>query len=270
MKKILLTTIGLFTVAALPANAADLGRMPVKAPVMAAPVWSWTGFYIGGNVGYSWGRSDTTVTFTNNVNAASVSSGNKFDMEGIIGGGQIGYNWQSGLWVLGVETDFQGSDQNGSTNFLCGANGTICSPGNTALLTTSAPVALSFNQKLDWFGTLRGRVGWTIAPTILLYGTGGLAYGGIKTDGVLSAYNANAGAVNTGFSHSATRVGWTAGAGAEGQLVGNWTAKIEYLYVDYGTLSGTVISVGTSPVVNANYSSRITDHILRGGINYKF
>lgn len=271
MKKLISATIGLMALTALPASAADLGRMPVKAPMVAAPVWTWTGFYLGGNVGYSWGRSNTDITFTNAATGALLGAGNaKFDMEGIIGGGQIGYNWQTSLWVLGVEADFQGSGQKGDVTFLCGTTGATCSPGNTANLAVLAPVSATLSQKLEWFGTLRGRLGWAIAPTILLYGTGGLAYGSIKSDGVVSAYSAGGAAVGTAYSNSSTRAGWTAGGGVEFQIAGNWTGKAEYLYADYGTVSWTAPTVGTVPLINANFNSRVTDHILRGGINYKF
>jgi outer membrane immunogenic protein len=254
---------------AIPASAADLPtRMPVKAPIV--PVWSWTGFYVGANLGYSWGRSSTDATFNNaTTGALDGTASDKFNLNGVIGGGQLGYNWQTGMWVLGVETDFQGSAEKGSTTFFCGT-GQSCSTINTAIPAGAAPANASFNQKIDWFGTLRGRVGYTVVPTVLLYATGGLAYASIKTDGVLTAYNSGGIAVGTAFSNSSTRVGWTVGGGIEGQISGNWTAKAEYLYIDYGSLSGSAASVGTLPLFNFGYNSHVTDQVVRAGINYRF
>jgi outer membrane immunogenic protein len=277
MKMILLAGIGLLAIAtaAAPATAADL---PVKAPVYkAAPIdpWNWSGFYIGGNVGYSWGNSDTDAVFSNATSGAFLfAQSNSFDMNGVIGGGQIGYNWQfAPTWVMGIEADIQASGQDGSTSFLC--PGTICSAGLTAIPAASAPSTATLNQSLDWFGTVRGRIGYTFTPTILAYFTGGLAYGKIATDGTLSGFNANGLPTTVAFSGDTTKAGWTIGGGIEGRIAGNWTAKIEYLYMDFGTVSTTAVSPlifvpapGTG--LRADFSSRVTDNVVRVGINYKF
>ena len=261
----------------MPAGAADLpARMPVKAPILV-PVWNWTGFYVGGNVGYSWGKSDTHVDYFNPVTGlpiappAGSTTDSKFNLNGAIGGGQFGYNWQSSNWVWGLETDIQWSGQKGSTNFLC----SVVNPNvpGACLGSTFVPAGvtgstLSLNQKLEWFGTLRGRLGATVTPDILVYATGGLAYGEIKSDGTLTGPNAGGVLVGTPFSQSSTKAGWTVGAGLEGHITGNWTGKIEYLYMDLGRVSGTVANTPAS--IGANYSSKITDNILRVGINYKF
>ena len=151
---------GVLTMAS--ANAAD---MPMKAP--PAPIvapWNWTGFYAGLNIGYSWGNSDTDAAFFNNTTGALLFAANSdFHLNGVIGGGQIGYNWQWSNFVLGVEADIQASGQKGDTTFLC--PGTVCNLGLTALPAASASVGVgSFNQKLDWFGTLRARAGVTVTP----------------------------------------------------------------------------------------------------------
>jgi len=249
------------------ATAASGADMPVylKAP---PPVWSWTGFYLGGNVGYGWGKSDTTVSFFDPSGNLLSSSNGAIGMDGVIGGGQIGYNWQNRNWVWGLETDLQASGQKGSGTFVCGlACGIV--PG----------VSETINQKLDWFGTVRGRLGYTVTPTVLLYGTGGLAYGDIKTDGTISDPAA--------FSVSTVKTGWTAGVGVEARIVGNWTAKIEYLFMDLGHASGSVTDQPTgnicsinhtasvtscqpSNALTSNFSSAFTDNIVRVGVNYKF
>ena len=217
------------------ASAASAADMPVylKAP---PPVWSWTGFYLGGNVGYSWGKSATTVSFLDVSGSVIASDTHTFDLNGVIGGGQVGYNWQKGSWVLGLETDIQASGQKGSSDFVC----------PTGICKATGPVTETLDQKLDWFGTVRGRLGFTVTPTVLLYGTGGLAYGDIKTDGTISD--------PTTFSTSTIKAGWTAGAGIEARIAGNWTAKLEYLYMDLGNVSGGL--VGT-PIVIPNNCLRV-------------
>jgi outer membrane immunogenic protein len=247
------------------ASAADLAARPyTKAPVMA-PVYDWTGFYIGGNVGYSWGRSSDTSTLTNGAGTVLFTSGAGTNMDGVIGGGQIGYNWQVQNWVWGLEADIQASDQKGRRDFLCPTG--VCTPPFGVIAVFPGPaVPVALDQKLEWFGTVRGRVGVLATPQVLFYATGGLAYGEVNTSAVI-------GAGAFGFNANDTRVGYTVGAGVEGAIGGNWTAKLEYLYMDLGRTSGTFLT--TIPalgggVLSHNYSSRITDNIVRVGLNYKF
>ncbi len=137
------------------------------------------------------------------------------------------------------------------------------------IVTPGAAVAATLNQKIDWFGTVRGRAGVLVDPKVLLYATGGLAYGGVNTSETIGG---------TSFSATDTRVGYTVGAGIEGAIGGNWTAKLEYLYVDLGRTSGsfaTAIAASgggavTSGTLTSAYSSHVTDNILRVGVNYKF
>jgi outer membrane immunogenic protein len=252
---------------ASPALAADLSPL-YKAPPPPAPIFSWTGFYAGVNIGYSWGNSDTTAAFSGIAAPASSS----FSMDGVIGGGQIGYNWQSSNWVFGLEADIQGSGQNGSTGFVCPAG--VCTPGTAVpgilpVFLPGPPVFTNLSQRLDWFGTVRARLGTTITPTFLAYVTGGLAYGEVDTNGTVTS-----GGLAGGFSSSATNAGWTVGGGIEAQLSGNWTGKIEYLYMDLGTVSGgpfpTLIPALGGGFLAGSFSSHITDNIVRVGLNYKF
>ena len=186
-------------------------------------------------------------------------------MDGIIGGGQIGYNWQVQNWVWGLEADIQGSDQKGRRDFLCPTG--VCTPPFGVIAVFPGPaVPVALDQKLEWFGTVRGRVGVLATPQVLFYATGGLAYGEVNT-------SATIGAGAFGFNAHDTRVGYTVGAGVEGALGGNWTAKLEYLYMDLGRTSGsflTTIPALGGGVLSYNYSSRITDNIVRVGVNYKF
>jgi len=272
MKKLLICAAAFSALSMTSAVAAD---MPVKAPVVAP--YSWTGWYAGVNAGYSWGKSNTDVafaTFPGGVPivppAGSITSVNS-KLNGAIAGLQAGYNWQKDKLVLGIEGDIQWSGQKGSSDFLCAVppfGAATCSPLSTFSAPGVAGTTLSLDQKLQWFGTLRGRVGVTPAPTRLVYLTGGLAVGGIKTDGTLTGITGGGAAIAATGSSSTTKAGWTVGAGLEGLISGKWTGKIEYLYVDYGTVNGTFVNAGGG--IQANFSSHITDHVLRAGVNYHF
>jgi outer membrane immunogenic protein len=281
MKKIVSAGIGLLALAGAmqPAAAADIA---VKAPVYKAPpfvvdAWNWTGFYVGLNGGYSWGRSRTDVTYFTVPGGVpivpppgSITSAN-FNLNGGVFGAQAGYNWQSGSWVGGIETDIQWSGQKGSADFLCAVipvAGGPCLPGATFAPAGATGATLHIDQNLQWFGTLRGRIGGLVTPSVLAYLTGGLAYGEIKTAGTLGGFTPGGVATAVAFSNNVTKAGWTIGGGLEGRLGGNWTGKVEYLYMDLGTVSGTVNNAPAG--IGANWSSRITDNIFRVGVNYHF
>ena len=290
MKRLLIAAGISGTSAAGFAAAADM-RMPVKAPPPAVAVYNWTGFYIGGNAGYSWGEASTdgSLTGTQNVSVFRTAGPDllssvttvvgpigynvgRTNVDGFVGGGQLGYNWQvDRSWVLGIEADFQGSTAQGSAT---GCSVATCAAGSAFL---------TVEQKLEWFGTLRGRVGWLVTDRVMLYGTGGLAYGHLKTN-----FAAGINGIGTAASigSSSTQVGWTAGAGVEGAIDRNWTVKLEYLYVDLGDFgngssSATFVTnqlntplVAQNTVTTTTFTNtlatRFTDHILRAGINYRF
>jgi outer membrane immunogenic protein len=268
MKRLTLTGIALVSLAVGPAMAADL-RTPVytKAPVMA-PIYNWTGFYIGLNGGYSWGRSNTDFTITSTIAGVPAGSVSQ-DINGWVGGGQIGYNWQSGTFVFGLEADIQATGQKGTFNFATPA---LC-PTITIAVLPCVTGSGSIEQELPWFGTLRGRLGVTPSPTWLLYVTGGLAYGQVDTEATFSATSAFVGgpviaSVSAASNSSTTRVGWVIGAGAEWAISGPWSAKLEYLYMDLGTVNTSF--AGPAPFTLMTTSSRITDNIVRVGVNYRF
>ena len=274
MKRILLSA--LHVASAVPALAADLSvkARPMPPPI---PVWTWDGFYIGINGGYSWGRSNTTVSYFNTITGAPIipPAGSitdaGFNLDGGVFGGQIGYNWQFSSWLFGLEADAQWSGQKGSAAFLCSAAGLLpgaCFPGSTFLPVGTLGVGLAVDKKLEWFGTVRGRLGVLASPTWLLYVTGGLAFGEVQTDAVLTSITAGGAVVALAGSSSKTHAGWTIGGGIEGNLGGNWTAKAEYLYMDLGTFDTTVTV--PAALIGANISSRVTDNIFRVGINYHF
>src|SRR5258705_7370349 len=228
----------------VPALAADL---LVKAPPRKAPVvvpYSWTGWYIGANAGYGVGQGQGTFAFGPALETFNAMPAGAF------GGGQLGYNYQFGSFVVGAETDIQGAGISDTRTCLLG-----CIPGSSALI----------DQKLNWFGTTRARLGLANGP-VLTYVTGGAAYGGTET-GLTTTF----GGATAASSVSATKSGWTWGTGVEAALGGNWTAKAEYLYMDLGSssASNTVAVPGAGAVISTlNVKNR--EQLFRAGINYHF
>jgi outer membrane immunogenic protein len=265
MKKFLLAACAVAAFAATEtANAAD---MPLKAPPPPAPVFSWTGWYLGVNLGGSFGRAGDTVSFGA---APTVFSSTSQRLDGVIGGGQIGYNWQANNWLFGLEADIQGSGERGSSTRTAGVAG-FC--GVIAVFPCTDTGTLVDQEKLPWFGTVRGRLGVLASPTWLFYVTGGLAYGEIKSSETLTTTGAPflGGGLPAGTfasSFNTTRAGWTLGGGVEGVITGNWTAKLEYLYMDYGKINRTF--VGIAPFSPIFLSTHVTDNVVRAGLNYHF
>jgi outer membrane immunogenic protein len=265
-------------------------------PAIAQPA-TWTGFYVGANIGGSWGNSSSSFAVTDATTGVGRNlSASDFDMHGVIGGGQFGYNWQSSNWVLGLEADIQASSQKGVGRSICAAGslatgaGTVfsssCLPGHLGdtrdFDTPAGSVTSRLSQSLDWFGTVRGRVGYIAAPGLLAYLTGGLAYGRIESTLAVNGTNITGGQgtntliltpVSAALNTSHINTGWTIGAGTEINLSGNWTAKIEYLYVDLGTVSGSTVTPLVSvsgAFLASSFNSHITDHIARFGLNYRW
>jgi len=242
----------------VPAMAAD---MAVKAPV---PVYapSWTGCYVGGNVGGGWGQNTGTRGIINAGNATlnagvSVPVTLNTGSSGVVGGGQIGCNYQAGSIVLGAETDIQGSGiQGSSTVFIPSPDGGITDPSTS-----------HGNERISWFGTARARLGFTLGDKLLLYGTGGLAYGGVKDSA--SFVLTPSGDGNYAGATSETKSGWTAGAGGEYAFNGNWSLRAEYLYVDLGSTAVRMFDPNR-PGTFIDYSFQHRDNIVRVGLNYRF
>jgi outer membrane immunogenic protein len=223
------------------AVAADLGpynppsprREPIYEPVREGP-WNWQGLYLGGNAGYAWGNTDVTATGPGFAGAGGVSP------EGWLGGGQIGYNVQFDWLVLGVEADLQSADISDSATFGSGA-------GAFTQATTD----------IDWFSTLRGRIGYAAGPT-LIYFTGGWAFANVD----YGATTTTAGPTTVSMSSDGMKSGYTVGGGVEWAFAPNWSLKTEYLFVDLGK------ETFSSP---AGTSTSDTDfHTARVGLNYHF
>ena len=205
------------------ALAADLpAREYSKAPSPLAPepVYTWTGLYIGANAGYGWATTSSSD---------SGGSGSN-DLNGFVGGGQIGYNWQAGNLVLGVEGDFQGSAQKRSDTVL----------------------GVTVDQKIPWFATARGRIGYA-ADSLLIYATGGAAWVNYKVSGTY---------LGVTVSDDASKTAWTVGGGVEWMFAPKWSVKAEYLYMDTGDRTVTLFGVP--------FSGRAKDNVVRVGANFHF
>ena len=212
------------------AQAADIAaRPPAQAYQPAMKSFDWTGFYIGINGGYGGGRSSWS-------DAAVGTDSNRFSTSGGTLGGQLGYNWQVGSAVLGVETDMNWMNAKGST----GSGGVCATDGGGSCQTQQS-----------WLGTTRARIGYAF-DRWLPYITGGVAYGDIRAT------------QPTGTS-SSTKTGWTAGAGVEYGITQNWSAKLEYLHADLGTATFMGAASGTSSL-----KVPITDDLARVGLNYRW
>jgi outer membrane immunogenic protein len=255
--------------------------MAVKAPPSApAPVDSWTGWYVGGNVGASFGNVKTdynaapVTVFVAGTPITGFARSDTVYPSGFIGGGQIGYNWQlSPVWVVGLEADIQGAMEKDSNSFTNLFDFPIGPPGN---VTGSA--VTSYQTKIDWFGTVRPRVGYVWANgAVMTYVTGGLAYGKVDLEGTTLVSGTAPGGIQfsiaQAFGHSHVNTGWTVGSGTEGRLsIPGWTYKLEYLYVDLGSLDDTsavAIASGASGGQTHTHA-HFTDNIFRAGLNYQF
>jgi outer membrane immunogenic protein len=254
--------------------AADLPsrkEAPVYIPPPPPPPL-WTGLYAGLNIGGGWDASNggqgesayydprytigapiytTSLTPVNQGNNLFfLPNGNTVGSQGgVVGGAQIGYNFQFNQFVLGVETDFQGTSLSGGGNnplvsypAFYNNSGGFGTNNNLAAL----GAVTGANISLSWFGTVRGRAGYLITPTLLIYGTGGFAYGQVSA-----------------WGFNTTPTGWTAGGGVEWLFAPHWSAKAEYLYVD---LSGVQGNNGWN--VGNNFHPQL--NVVRAGINYHF
>jgi len=243
-------------------SAADLGAGPyTKTPSYIVPAYSWSGGYVGFNLGYGWGRSSDTATFVGPPSLFTDTA--NLTMNGVVGGGQIGFNVQMQNWVFGGEADFQGTNQKASHSFICPAG--TCSSVLIGIVPVPGPaVAVTTSQQLDFFGTARARVGIAVVPEVLLYATGGLAYGQVDTTS-----NIVGAAKQQNYD-----VGWVVGAGIEAAFGGGWSVRLEYLYLDLGDISGqfttAVLGPSGTAFLSQGFSSRVTDNIVRVGVNYKF
>jgi outer membrane immunogenic protein len=249
-------TLGLLASAALvlgASQAASAADLAVKA-LAPAPIATWTGFYIGAHVGAGWGTTESTLTSATLAPAPPVAFTLPIaqnSRSGFLGGGQVGYNWQTGWAVLGVQGDIAGMDVKGTTPCI---------------------VVFSCTAKSDWLATVSGRVGAVVADRALLYVKGGAAW--MNTTHSLSAPAALLGGglgLGTGAltSVESTASGWLLGMGVEYMFANHWTGFIEYNYIDFNTKSET-LTFAAIPGVSVNTDFRNKLSIAKVGVNYKF
>jgi len=246
------------------ARAADLpSRAPPPVYVPPAPIFTWTGVYIGGQVGYAWGQSN--FNFSDELGDFAALGNN---VDGVIGGAHVGYNLQLSQFVIGLEGDVDGTSLSRSRS--------------QSLVLGSLPGEIDINVRHNIEGSIRGRVGYAW-DRVLVYATGGAAFGG---------FNANASANFATFvpngigggsvfdvagqaSSSATRVGWTVGGGLEYAVTNNWSIRAEYRYTDFGR-STTFTNLGVTfggvvqPGIGAIVSRNFNENRVEVGFSYKF
>lgn len=263
------------------ASFADSTTKPPSAAISP----SWTGFYAGSNIGYGWTEDQSTAISSNDpatqvliLNAVPLSLNSPtLKSSGVLGGLQLGYNYQfAPNWLLGIETDLQVSD--------------LKDRSSGAFTELGVPFSSTAHQHVDWFGTVRGRLGFLITPDWLVYGTGGFAYGRVEQS--YSIAN-NAKFISIGFltapsficveasvcasgSDTQTRTGWTAGGGVEWRIP-NFailnrpaTVKLEYLHVNLGN-KDVIVRALSNPA--ASFTARFEDtafNVVRTGVNVRF
>jgi outer membrane immunogenic protein len=267
MKRYVLSMLAGTAAIALTASAASSADLPAPAPppmIAPVPIFTWTGFYVGVNAGYGWHENNENSIFvpagtfvTAPLASGTLTFGNDSG-DGFVGGGQIGYNYQMGSFVIGAEADIQWADLGG------GSNGAAFIP----LGFPPSFVAAGAAGGIEWFGTVRARLGFAF-DRALIYATGGFAYGGADEG------TSFAGFVN---DNEDTRTGWTLGAGFEYAFTDNLTAGIEGLWVSLnGSNNGAFIGTETTPggavlavTVPDNRDSDNEFFVARARLNYKF
>jgi outer membrane immunogenic protein len=225
------------------ASAADLNSAGGMKDIGYVSANVWTGFYLGANAGY--GENATSTDIDTYVDGGPVTSSSGFASKGAFGGAQVGYNVQRDRLVFGVETDLQLADLRSEKDVATGID----------------HLTRHLEQNVDWFGTVRGRLGYTFGHA-LVYATGGFAYAGVDSKGVASLYSAIPVAQ---WSRSNTETGYTVGGGLEYLINPAWSAKAEYLYIDLGSapLTGTsILGPITTNKLDNNFET------VRIGFNY--
>ncbi len=280
-KAILLSTVAALALVGSAARAADLGAAPYvrEAAVTVPAAYSWSRFYIGGNVGGSAqsGAASSAadpMALSKLVSLSVQPPSTDTIGKGILGGIQAGANYQAGIFVVGLEGDIDWSDISGSS-----------APSWSAALTVPGGVIGPFSvnsassAKLDWLSTARVRAGIEVTPRFLVYGTGGVAFG----DATMTNSTSIMGPVTLGGSPhclalcggdsvSSTKTGWAAGAGMEYAVTQHWSVKAEYLHADLGTLSASYVTTGLAgiPSTTIHNTAKIQEDIGRLGVNYRF
>jgi len=255
------------------AAAADLPR---KAPAYTPPppVYSWTGFYVGGTVGGAWSKADVSL---NTVNGASplyipsqipgldaIGSPN-VSASNVIAGAKVGYNQQWASFVLGLEGDISSFRFNRSAFTTGNPFPLILPPAHPNVANFDTNVATS------WLATVRGRLGYAV-DRLLFYGTGGAAFSNVSFSNAYQGHSPlGAGDEFGAASASETKTGWVAGGGIDYALAINWIVSVEYLHVDLGSIAASgLVTSGNDNTATMNFSTKIRSDLVRAGVAYKF
>lgn len=273
---------------------------------------NWSGYHVGLDAGYAWDPDIYTAAYPvfggienlqvnvfggfynglthGGASALSATGMVRPNVGGFIGGGQVGYDHQfSGRFIAGVEADFQGAAVRGRQGFLGAATTSTFFDGFSCLLGCTDTVAsfVNYEKSIDWLGTVRGRFGYLATPALLVYATGGLAYGGVTAHNAIvqrwgcCEYGPAIQSPGSVGHFSDTRVGWTVGGGLEWLFSSRWSAKVEYLYYDLGEVqftSGPLLSILPATINNPTVfdaivpttRTRFYGDMVRAGVNYRF
>jgi|SRR5262245_1989014 len=255
-------------------GAAQAADMPLKAPRVAAAPYSWSGFYVGGHVGYGWGDKDFALPgiageefgdcygkfqkcfdFSDLGNPALTHK-----LSGFLGGVQAGFNYQSGVWVLGVEGQFSWTGMDEKSNVLLGEY-ISCWCGYCS----SKDIGLNAKTEVNWVATIAGRIGYTF-DRFMIYAKGGVAFADQDYNWVVTKGDHDFASAKFGE----TRTGWMVGVGTEWALTGRWSAKLEYNYMDFGSKTLNVLAdvKGYQQEFKVNIDEQM--HVVKFGINYRF
>lgn len=246
----LLAALGISVGGLNTASAADLALKGAPPPALTSPVsiYNWTGFYLGAHVGDGWGTTESTATFSGallGIPGAFSLPITSQTFNGFLGGFQGGYNWQTGVLVLGVEGDFSFAGLKGNAPCL---------------------ILLNCSVKHDWVGDITGRVGLVVFDKAMIYIKGGAAW----ADSSYNVGNTIAGVAISG-SASTTRLGGLLGFGLEYPFLPKWSAKLEYNFISFGNQTLNIpVSVSGVGVLNAPTQINESMHIIKGGVNYHF
>jgi outer membrane immunogenic protein len=272
---------------ALGADLTARKGLPALPPPPAALPPIWTGFYAGLNAGVGFSDSNQINTLgapvvvggfyssavANALAYSTIGQAQTGNGAGFVGGGQVGYNYQFfNFFLAGVEADIQGVAGSDAGKARAG----VVSLASWLVPRESYASASTARQSVDYIGTVRGRFGWLALPTLLIYGTGGLAYGGVNMSTAFVAQETALPGIAGGTSYSDTRVGWVAGGGLEWLFLPSWSAKVEYQYYNLGNVTTTgVVTQATAagaPLAAAATQTtvRFNGNLVRAGLNYHF
>ena len=256
-RNILLALVSAIALTGSAAFAADLpSRAPPPVYLPPPPVFTWTGIYIGGQVGYAWSSGNFKFFGVDPISGIAFSASGDPNPNGVIGGGHVGYQYQINQWVLGIEGSVDGTSLSKTA--------VVALPG-----VFGGGATVNAHSSADIQGSIRGKLGiaW---DRVLIYATGGVAFGGFNTDWSLAGTTPAGVPIFASSNFSNTRVGWTVGGGLQYAVTNNWWIFAEYRYSDFGSVNnglfGTALPVGT--IFNGN--RQITQNQVQAGFSYKF